>query len=633
MTLSSKFSRRSDIKRQKQVAADFTLQRGGSYHEALGAPAVYNDERGEIEPLPAVRVLREALTVYNDMVEEHLRFSVKSCTFDDVFQELQEAEQTYEKKAAGSKNFLRKIWRKTGDNAAEINAWCDLVPADNGLNILSAGLKIVIGMAKRDADVRSKILEAFQDIPALMINTAIQYNQFAFDANLKRSAVALYETIARSLAELILLLNGNSNPAPQWRDRVVKTRRQLFGSSPSGRSIDDILKVVSRQASHFQACLECVRGRLDLETHDNVISAKTSIEEMQRKQIDIEREAQKLITEKAEQLQVGFKALGESLRNDMEAMNGTIGFLLARTSVCQIRVESPDPRQRSYGPLLSELDIMNSLGVYFREHLEDLQWVVHEQHDLDDESRGQAWQLLKTPKFSDWMSSTRGSLLWVNGNFEDAGSAQISSLSVVCGLFVLGLRQNTNFIVLHHFCGLHEKGYLAGPNGLMRSLLCQLLHSGHRFNLDFINTPDFADEIKSNSLRALCHTFSQLIERLPPGQTVVCIVEGVSSLETSHWLRQLCDVIFMLNGLVANTALRPVFKLLVTTPFNHGIIDGEIMDHQRLILQPEGFYGGGSEISDQLVWDEIAQANRLKYYERLMLMSDDDDDDDDEDDD
>ncbi|KAL4870256.1 hypothetical protein BDV12DRAFT_166464 [Aspergillus spectabilis] len=49
---------------------------------------------------------------------------------------------------------------------------------------------------------------------------------------------------------------------------------------------------------------------------------------------------------------------------------------------------------------------------------------------------------------------------------------------------------------------------------MMRSFLCRLLHSGHIFNLDFINTPKFANEIKSNSLHALFHTFRQPIEQL-----------------------------------------------------------------------------------------------------------------------
>jgi hypothetical protein len=55
LTLTSKLSRRNNIRKQKQVAADFNLQKGMDNHEALGFPATYNEERGKLEPMPAAR--------------------------------------------------------------------------------------------------------------------------------------------------------------------------------------------------------------------------------------------------------------------------------------------------------------------------------------------------------------------------------------------------------------------------------------------------------------------------------------------------------------------------------------------------------------------------------------------------
>ncbi|KAL5338110.1 hypothetical protein BJX70DRAFT_217314 [Aspergillus crustosus] len=229
------------------------------------------------------------------------------------------------------------------------------------------------------------------------------------------------------------------------------------------------------------------------------------------------------------------------------------------------------------------------------------------------------------------MSSSHSSLLWAFGNLDDAGSGQLSSLSATCALLALSLRQNTNFIVLHHFCGLHERGYLAGPNRLIRSLLCQVFHSCCRFNLGFINTSVFANDIRSNSLHALCHIFSELIVQLPQGQTVVCIIDGVASFEIEPWLHQLCNVIYMMNSLINKSAQGPIFKLLVTTPFGHGMIDRQLLDHQRLVLQPVEAYGDGGELSHRLIWDEIGQTSRLKYYEKLMEMEDANEDDSDSD--
>ncbi|KAL6238214.1 hypothetical protein BDW75DRAFT_237708 [Aspergillus navahoensis] len=133
---------------------------------------------------------------------------------------------------------------------------------------------------------------------------------------------------------------------------------------------------------------------------------------------------------------------------------------------------------------------------------------------------------------------------WVNRNCEGVGTGRLSALSVLCALLVLSVHQNTNAIVLHHYCGLHEtggEGAVTGPDGLIRSLNFQLLFSGrHKCNLDF-NTRQFADETLSKSIRMLCHTFRQSIEQLPPRQTVICIIDGITGFEYGPWLDDICS--------------------------------------------------------------------------------------------
>ncbi|KAL5338111.1 hypothetical protein BJX70DRAFT_399020 [Aspergillus crustosus] len=252
LTLANKIKGRQDAKKQKQVAADFTLQRGKDYHEALACPAVYDEERGKIGPIPAIRVRQEALNVYNDTIEESLRFSVKGCTFNDVFTELHEAEETYRRRASGPANILRKVGRTTGDYADETAPWCDLIPLDHGLNFLSAGLKIVIGIARRNADNRKKILDAFRDIPSLIIDTAIQLSQFASDPLLNSSAIMLYDTVAQSIAELIVLLNGSISSAARSADRVIELKNRFFSPSLVGMNIDDILGAFTTQCASIE---------------------------------------------------------------------------------------------------------------------------------------------------------------------------------------------------------------------------------------------------------------------------------------------------------------------------------------------------------------------------------------------
>ena len=59
--------------------------------------------------------------------------------------ELENVEKTYHLKARGL-NIWRQGLRTMGDYADEITPWTDLFPSDYGLNFLSAGLKIILGV-------------------------------------------------------------------------------------------------------------------------------------------------------------------------------------------------------------------------------------------------------------------------------------------------------------------------------------------------------------------------------------------------------------------------------------------------------------------------------------------------------
>ncbi|KAL4982898.1 hypothetical protein BDW68DRAFT_182100 [Aspergillus falconensis] len=526
-----KLDLRNDIREPKEVVVEFTLKSGKEIHQAVIS----------------------SLDVYNATAKEALRFSVNTCISDDVLSKLRAAPRVYEQKATATANVLRRIARAAGNYSIEITPWCDLVPADNGLDVLSAGTRMVFGQS-----------------------------QFAFAKNVKnvrQSAITFYETVVRSLAELTVLLNGSINSTTQFWDRISKLGKRFFGSSLTGKSIDTILRMVSTQAAKFQESLELVRDDIRLGAYGNALAASTTLYEIAEKLDYLQSQMQNLKEKGEKKAKTMAPTLYSSGRFQTEAMGlswkyGSMSrkdqlglYIMNRTVV--FLVSSPfEVPSKDHSPVqspphwLSETELIQSLGVYFRQHLEDLDTGLKEQHQFDDATQSYARKLLQSPKFSGWISSQSPEMLW-----------------------------NTNAIVLHHFCGLHEiggEGAVTGPNGLIRSLIFQLLFSGrHKFNLDFmdfINTRQLADDILSQSRRMLCHTFRQLIEQLPPRQTVISIVDGITGLEYGPWLDDLWDVVFILNKLVTDPAIRPNFKLLVTMPFADEVVDRTIMENQRLVL-------------------------------------------------
>ncbi|KAL3434325.1 hypothetical protein BDV09DRAFT_185981 [Aspergillus tetrazonus] len=280
--------------------------------------------------------------MYNATAEEALRFSLNTCTFEDVLSELKAAVRVYEQKASGPANVLRRFARAAGDYSVEIAPWCDLVPADNGLNVLSAGLRMIFSIAKRNADNREKILQAFHDIPALVNKASRQQSQFAFSKDVRQSAITFYETVVRALAQLIVQLNGSINSDTRFWDRVSRLRERLFGSSLRGKSIDTILRTVSIQVANFEECLDLVRDKITVGTYNTAVATAKAMHE---------------VNEELQQVQIHMKSLKENAEKSKD--DGPDPILQRQVSTEAIELG------QKYGSMNRKdqlsLDIMNHL--------------------------------------------------------------------------------------------------------------------------------------------------------------------------------------------------------------------------------------------------------------------------------
>ena len=268
---------------------------------------------------------------------------------------------------------------------------------------------------------------------------------------------------------------------------------------------------------------------------------------------------------------------------------------------------------------LSRMELFKCMGVSPKGSIDDTNIVLKQHSAFTPEAQAQSQQLLSSMEFSRWMQSTHAETLFVQGNYSTMGPGRVSPLSALCATLSLNLSKHSNSIVLHFFCGTHEAldDPVSGPNGLIRSLIAQLLLTRFMFNLDFINTRPFTELIESHSLFDLCHTFRQLVEQLPTTATVVCIIDGVTQFESAAWLADLLEVIHTMNQIVNNPALHPIVKLLVTTPFTQMGQTGEaILAHHRVTLRNIG--GARQVMSDRSL---LSNMGRLDEYRMKMQNS------------
>lgn len=88
--------------------------------------------------------LRAALIEYQNLeIDPRLSLDVDKCTWEDVFECMAGAEADYEQKSKGWRGVGRRLLRKAGDHAEDVDPWLKLIPPEYGMGIIGAGISIM----------------------------------------------------------------------------------------------------------------------------------------------------------------------------------------------------------------------------------------------------------------------------------------------------------------------------------------------------------------------------------------------------------------------------------------------------------------------------------------------------------
>ena len=223
----------------------------------------------------------------------------------------------------------------------------------------------------------------------------------------------------------------------------------------------------------------------------------------------------------------------------------------------------------------------------------DLEKALKYGESCDVVSQGQARWLLRTEQFLHWFTATRSGILLIDGNTNSTDSGRISAMSYLCTTLVASIiqtQEEVDAVSLYFFCGLHiaSNDELRGPNGMMRAILTDLLMELQQrkiLSLDFVDNHDFREALECNDLRAICDAFLELVKQLPLDTPVYCIIDGLSLYEKMELLDDSYLVIDKLNELVSDQHLRPIFKVLLTSPHRSRFIRSKVSKEEHIFLQ------------------------------------------------
>ena len=236
---------------------------------------------------------------------------------------------------------------------------------------------------------------------------------------------------------------------------------------------------------------------------------------------------------------------------------------------------------------------------------DDLQRVIREGQSSGLFASHSASAIMEHKKFNDWLNVNESAVLFIEGALSSASYGRITPMSTLSSLVLGSLCDKEPAIAIHFFCGFHTASQdpMRGPQGMMRSLICQILQL-FTVEVDFVSRR-VRDKLDILDLHTLCLCVGKLVRRLPPDTVLFCIIDSICFLENKEWPGECVKAVHDFRGLADDEDLVQVFKLLITSPFRSRHTASTLPVESRLLLPAEGLSGRGGPTER-----EISMRNR-----------------------
>ncbi|KAI9733083.1 MAG: hypothetical protein M1834_003629 [Cirrosporium novae-zelandiae] len=617
---------------QITMPAKFVSEEAFKVHEGFGGSSQFDDQRAQFEHPRPYTNLELALKEY---IPSNIGIKLSDCSWDALFDKVCNAETKYHDKDDSAREIFKNLWLKIGKNYEVINPWIDLIPDCYGLAVVKSGIAVTLKMAEKSAEKRQKILTTFKGIRDTLGAAKLKRKSFQTDPEVSKCATRLYFAVVDAIEELLrslptkkslewgrLIPRFKIKQQPENPDTVLE--RLKDSAEELARTVDkcrDKEILITRHLSEdTNTQVRIIRQDLKnteintRETNTNVVLIKDKVGKvhdfLRRGNLNIENigadikmqgkqndEIIDLIREQRGRRRE--MANIQALMDDILKARNELLYLLCEdrkkkeVEIAQLNQCLNAERQHTGGTNraltavvhLDRLLVIIAQSVFTQSKIpgvesillhpnDDLESILVQKGKFDIKSQGQAQSILQQVRFSIWMGQEHPDLLLVDGNIRSAALSNISAMSLFCANFVVSMAKlQPEEVLTHFFCGLHTSSTdpWYGPNGLVRSLIVQLLmalHERELLSLDFINSRTYLNSLEYHNLDDLCNALHRLVGQFPPEATVYCVVDSVSCFDKylPESSQDLKPVISWLQYIVKDDSLRTKFKVLMTIP-------------------------------------------------------------------
>lgn len=188
--------------------------------------------------------------------------------------------------------------------------------------------------------------------------------------------------------------------------------------------------------------------------------------------------------------------------------------------------------------------------------VEDVDRIRQQGTNVASEGRELVRKIMNTTQFTELIQKDESRLIQVDGHCKDLGNGKTSPLSVLCASLASNFADSDSLVILQYYCGHHgldSNGLPAGPLGLIKGLLAQLLRkSDDVLPLNLQVDRELHDRAKPDDVDNLCELFAILFSQINPSKITLCIIDEVAEFEGARggWSNDMTLIAFQLRWMV-----------------------------------------------------------------------------------
>ncbi|KAK0656968.1 hypothetical protein B0T16DRAFT_400627 [Cercophora newfieldiana] len=508
-----------------------------------------------------------------------LDFDPKDCQWSDVLRKLKDGNESLARRMERDETW----WSKGGMWLADLSTLSPALQAiPDDLCFLHGGLALVLHLAKTRDSTKRNIVNTFEDVTTALARAGNAAEHSKDDPQLNNALDTLRVTLFKTLPPLIRIL-------------VPEKLRMKFSAPFQSTRAERLLDFLKTDAKRVEARARTLNDQHASEaamiTKEHVEDIHSGVQDLNEQvhELDASQQAIKNIVLRALEGQDNMYKMLCDFVGLMEYDHSQKGPTSAPAFSTRARSPSPTSPENALVTENKLATLQMILGVDDKHVSKDINYVRRQSHEFDAKCKSTTAVILLNRNFQRWTRNHCPDFVYFDGRPERTYD-KTSPISYFCAQLAYRSKGGPHTTTtLCFFCGQHVafNDPLAGPRGLMRSLISQALRARPTFELEELDLTAFDGTHESIQFEDLCYLFRLIIGQFPPGYTVFCIIDDINRLEKDQWSREYWAVIDMLDEMVGESGPNLCFKVLITSPARSKWLNG-ISQDRRVLVQEGG---------------------------------------------